>query len=154
MGLKIKDIKSINFYGKVLFLILSFLPDKIEQSQKEKMEESSKLALENIIKLLRSSEKKFKLGNFKGAIHDKRKVNIILKLKSDDKEIIEKFREELSRLYFSKFDLIFDHKLIIDELKKNEIIKLLRLKSEEKYKKGDFKGAIKALRRSEKYLAK
>ena len=118
------------------------------------MEDSNKLALENVIRLTRSSEKKFMQGNFKGAIDDKRKVNAILKSKSSDYEIIEKFKEELSNLYSSKFDLIFDHKLRIDNLKKNEIIKFLKKKSEDKYKKGDQKGAIKALRRSEKYLSK
>ena len=118
------------------------------------MEDSSKLTLENIIKLTRSSEKKFKKGNFKGAIDEKRKVNSILKFKSGDFEIVEKFKEELTNLYASKFDLIFDHKSRINESKKNEIINLLREKSEEKYKKGDFKGAIKALRRSEKYFSK
>tara|TARA_B100001109_G_C18406967_1_gene264585 strand:+ start:134 stop:490 length:357 start_codon:yes stop_codon:yes gene_type:complete len=118
------------------------------------MEDSNKLALENVIRLTRSSEKKFMQGNFKGAIDDKRKVNAILKSKSSDYEIIEKFKEELSNLYSSKFDLIFDHKLRIDNLKKNEIIKFLKKKSEDKFKKGDYKGAIKALRRSEKYLSK
>ena len=39
-------------------------------------------------------------------------------------------------------------------LKKNKIVRLLEQKSDEKYNKGDFKGAIRALRRSEKYLAK
>ena len=118
------------------------------------MEESSKLDLENVIKLTRSSEVKFKQGNFKGAIDDKRMVNSILKFKLGDQEIVEKFKEELSNLYSSKFDLIFDHKLRIDELKKNKIIKLLKEKSEEKFQKGDYKGAVKALRRSEKYFSK
>ena len=36
------------------------------------------------------------------------------------------------------------------EIKK--IVNLLEQKSDEKYRKGDFKGAIRALRRSEKYL--
>ena len=35
------------------------------------MDDSNGLILGNIIKLTRSSEKKFKLGNFKGAIDDK-----------------------------------------------------------------------------------
>ena len=65
-----------------------------------------------------------------------------------------KFKEELFFLYASKFDLINDHKLKIDESKINEIVKLLEQKSDEKYNNGDFKGAIRALRRSEKYLAK
>ena len=117
------------------------------------MEDSDELMLGNIIELTRSSEKKFKLGNFKGALDDKMKANLILKSKSFDKKIIEKYREELSNLYSSKFDLIFDHKLKIDEIKINKIVKMLELKSEEKLKKLDYKGAIKALRRAEKYIS-
>ena len=117
------------------------------------MEDSSELLLENVIKLTRSSEMKFKRGNFKGAIYDKMKANAILKSKSCDKKIIEKFREELSILYSSKFDLIFDHKLKIDEIKRNKIVKMLENKSREKLKNLDYKGAIKALRRAEKYLS-
>ena len=116
------------------------------------MENSGELILGNIIKLTRSSEKKFKLGNFKGALDDKMKANSILKSKSCDKKIIKKYREELSSLYSSKFDLIFDHKLKIDEIKINEIVKMLESKSEEKLKNRDYRGAIKALRRAEKYL--
>ena len=115
------------------------------------MEDSVELILGNIIELTRSSEKKFKLGNFKGALDDKMKANAILKSKFCDENIIEKYREELSSLYASKFDLIFDHKLKIDEIKINEIVKLLERKSEEKLKNLDYRGAIKALRRAEKY---
>ena len=118
------------------------------------MKNLAELTLENIIKLTRASERKFKQGNFKGAIKDKREVKNILNSKLVDIKIYEKFKEELSKLYFSKFDLIYDHKLIIDELKRHEIIKSLEKKSNEKYKKGDYEGAIKALRRSEKYLSK
>ena len=117
------------------------------------MKDSNELILGNIIKLTRSSEKKFKLGDFKGALEDKMKANGILKSKSCDEEIIEKYREELSSLYSSKFDLIFDHKLKIDEMKINEIVKMLERKSEEKLKNLDYKGAIKALRRAEKYIS-
>ena len=117
------------------------------------MEDSGELILGNIIKLTRSSEKKFKLGNIKGALEDKMKANAILKSKSCDEKIMEKYKEELSTLYSSKFDLIFDHKLKIDEIKINEIVKLLEHKSEEKLKKLDYRGAIKALRRAEKYLS-
>jgi len=115
------------------------------------MEDSGELILGNLIKLTRSSEKKFKLGNFKGAIDDKMKANAILKSKSCDEKILEKYREELSNLYSSRFDLIFDHKLKIDEIKINEIVKMLERKSEEKLKNLDYRGAIKALRRAEKY---
>ena len=117
------------------------------------MEDSGELILGNIIKLTRSSEKKFKLGNFKGALEDKIKANEILKYKSCDEKIIEKYREELSNLYSSKFDLIFDHKLKIDAIKRNEIVQMLERKSEEKLKNHDYRGAIKALRRAEKYLS-
>ena len=117
------------------------------------MEDSGELILGNIIKLTRSSEKKFKLGNFKGALEDKIKANAILKSKSCDEKIMEKYKKESSSLYSSKFDLIFDHKLKIDEIKINEIVKLLEHKSEEKLKNHDYRGAIKALRRAEKYIS-
>ena len=118
------------------------------------MPNSEKLCIENIIKQTRSSEIKFREGNFKGAVEDKREVRCLLNSQFCNEDILKKFKEELSILYVSKFDLINDHKLRIDESKINKIIKLLEQKSDEKYKVGDFKGAIKALRRSEKYLAK
>ena len=117
------------------------------------MKYSNELILGNIIKLTRSSEKKFKLGNFKGAVDDKMKANAILKSKSCDVKIIDKYRQELSRLYSSKFDLIFDHKLKIDKMKRNEIVKMLEQKSKEKLKIFDYKGAINAFRRAEKYFS-
>jgi len=72
---------------------------------------------------------------------------------ASSENIIEKYREELSRLYSSKFDLIFDHKLKIDETKRNEIVKMLEQKSKEKLKSLDYKGAVKAFRRAEKYFS-
>ena len=117
------------------------------------MEDSGRLILGNIIKLTRSSEKKFKLGNFKGALDDKIKANEILKSKSCDEKMIQEYRKELSSLYCSKFDLIFDHKLKIDEIKRNEIVKMLEQKSKEKLKSLDYKGAVKAFRRAEKYFS-
>ncbi len=127
--------------------------DSINLGSDKEMKDSNELILGNIIKLTRSSEKKFKQGNFKGAIDDKMKANAILKSKSCDKKIIEKYREELSRLYSSKFDLIFDHKLKIDEIKRNQIVKMLEKKSKEKLKSLDYKGAVKAFRRAEKYFS-
>ena len=58
------------------------------------MEDASKLALANVVKLIRSSEKKFKQGNFKAAIDEKRKANLILKFQSINEEIIDKFKKE------------------------------------------------------------
>ena len=120
---------------------------------KKKMEDSGRLILENLIELTRSSENKFKQGNFKGALDDKIRANAILKSKSCDEKMIQKYRKELSNLYSSKFDLIFDHKLKINEVKINEIVKMLERKSQEKLKSLDYRGAIKALRRAEKYLS-
>ena len=120
---------------------------------KKKMEDSEELILENLIKLTRASENKFKRENFKGALDDKIKANEILKSKSCDDKIIQKYRKELSSLYSSKLDLIFDHKLKIDKIKINEIVKMLERKSQEKLKNLDYRGAIKALRRAEKYMS-
>ena len=117
------------------------------------MQYSDKLSIENIVNQTRSSERKFKEGNFIGAIEDKREVRFLLNSKFCDKDIVRKFKKELSSLYSSKFDLINDHKLRLDESEIEKIVNLLEQKSDEKYRKGDFKGAIKALRRSEKYLA-
>ena len=114
---------------------------------------SDKLCIENIVNKTRSSERKFREGNFKGAIEDKREVWSLLNSEFCDEDILKKFIKELSNLYSSKFDLINDHKLRIDELKIKKIIQFLEEKSEEKYNKGDFRGAVRALRRSEKYLA-
>ena len=116
------------------------------------MKDYSEFVLENVIKLTRSSERKFKQGNFKGAIDDKMKAHLILKSRTCNEKIIAKFLKELSRLYSSKFDLIFDHKLKIDEIKRRKIVKIFEDKSKKKLKTLDYKGAIKALRRAEKYL--
>ena len=117
------------------------------------MKDSGRLILENLIQLTRSSEKKFKKGNFKGALDDKMKANAILKSKSCDEKMMQKYRKELSSVYSSKFDLIFDHKLKIDETKINKIVKMFERKCEEKLKNLDYRGAIKALRRAEKYFS-
>ena len=117
------------------------------------MEGSGRSIFENLIKLTRSSENNFKMGNFKEALDEKMKANEILKSKSCNKKMIQKYRKELSILYSSKFDLILDHKLKIDEIKINKIVKMLKSKSEDKLKNLDYRGAVKALRRAEKYIS-
>ena len=112
-----------------------------------------KLSIEKIVNQTRSSERKFKAGDFKGAIEDKREVKRLLNSKFCDMGIFKRFKQELTCLYSSKFDLINDHKLRLDESEIKKIVNYLEQKSDEKYRKGDFKGAILALRRSEKYLA-
>ena len=126
--------------------------DRINLGQIKKMENSDALILKNLSMLTKSSEKKFKQGNFKGALEDKMKANEILNSKVSDEKIIEKYKKDLSSLYSSKFDLIFDHKQKIDFTKRNKIVKILKEKSQEKLKILDYKGAIKALRRAEKYI--
>ena len=69
--------------------------DRIDFRSARKMEDSGRLILENLIKLTRSSENKFKLGNFKGALDDKIKANAILKSKSCDAKMIQEYRKEL-----------------------------------------------------------
>ena len=106
---------------------------------------------EQIIGLTRSSDQKYRKGDFKGSLEDKLMVRSLLESNSCDKKIKDILKKELTRLYSSKFDLIYDHKKRIDDQKRNKIINSLENKSKDKYVKGDFKGAIKALRRSEKY---
>ena len=143
----------MNYLSIKKFKLFFLYADRIDLRSDKKMEDSGRLILGNLIKLTRSSEKKFKLGNFKGALDDKMKANAILKSKSCDEKMIQEYRKELSSLYCSKFDLIFDHKLKINSIKINEIVKMLERKSEEKLKNLDYRGAIKALRRAEKYIS-
>ena len=115
------------------------------------MKDSMKKLEDKIIGLTRSSDQKYKEGDFKGAFEDKLEVRSLLSSNLCDKNIKDSLKQELRRLYNSRFDLIYDHKKRIDDKKKSTIINSLENKSKDKYVKGDFKGAIKALRRSEKY---
>jgi len=115
------------------------------------MENSKKNLEDKIIALTISSDQKYKEGDFKGSLEDKLEVKALLESKLCDKNTKEILKKVLTRLYSSKFDLIYDHKKRIDDLKRNKIINSLENKSNEKYRRGDFEGAIKALRRSEKY---
>ena len=114
---------------------------------------SDELTIQNILNHIRSSEVKFKERNFKEAIEERREVRNLLNSKYCDEEVLKKIKKELSCLYSSKFDLINDHKIRLNASEINSMVNFLVQKSEEKYQKGDFKGSIRALRRSEKYLA-
>ena len=72
---------------------------------------SDTLTLKKVIQITRSSEEKFKQGDFKAAVEDKRSVRVILNSKTLDKKVIEEFKVELSKIYNFKFDLINDQKL-------------------------------------------
>tara|TARA_Y100001933_G_scaffold229644_1_gene246106 strand:- start:116 stop:469 length:354 start_codon:yes stop_codon:yes gene_type:complete len=116
------------------------------------MENTQKDILSKIISLIKSSEIKYKDKKFKESLEDKLEIKSLINEKvSTNKEIMDKYKQELSKLYSSKFDLIKDHKRKIDDKKRMEIIKLLEKKSQEKLLNCDYEGAVKALRRSEKY---
>ena len=120
------------------------------------------------------SNSRYKNGNFQGAIEDKRKAKAIRLFeiaksyefdnnKIDYKNILlgtfikmdlePKYHVLIkgSEIQKSKYDLISDYRKVISEKRKQEVIKKLEVLSESKYKIGDFKGSIKAIRRSEKY---
>ena len=58
---------------------------------------------------------------------------------------------KVSKIERNKYDLIADYKKVISNKKKEEVIKKLESLSESKYKSGDFKASIRAIRRAEKY---
>ena len=120
------------------------------------------------------SNSRYKTGDYQGAIDDKRKAKKIRLLeinksneldntKIDYKNILlgtfKKMDLELkyialikgSEIRKSKYDLISDYKKVISEKRKEEVINKLEFISESKYKIGDYKGSIKAIRRAEKY---
>ena len=120
------------------------------------------------------SNSKYKNQDYKGAIEDKRKAKKIRLLeisqfpeadnsKIDYKKILlgtfiemdlePKYNTliKVSKIDRSKYDLISDYKKVISKKKKAEVIKKLEFLSESKYEFGDYKGSIKAIRRSEKY---
>ena len=120
------------------------------------------------------SNSRYKHGDYKGAIEDKIKAINIKKLETDNSQeyhnikidyrnillgtFIKKDLEpkyfaliQVSKIRKSKYDLIADYKKVISKKRKEEIIKKLELISESKYKSGDYKGSIKAIRRAEKY---
>ena len=114
--------------------------------------ENSQITLSKIINLIKSSENKEKEKKFKESLEDKLEIKSLMSENfRSNKEIMEKYKQELSKLYSSKFDLIKDHKIKIDDKKRIEIINLLEKKSKEKLMNCDYEGAVKALRRSERY---
>tara|TARA_Y100000589_G_scaffold261265_1_gene251415 strand:+ start:483 stop:833 length:351 start_codon:yes stop_codon:yes gene_type:complete len=115
------------------------------------MENNKKKLRDKVIELTKSSDKKYREGDFKGSLKDKLEVKSLIESNLCDENIKVMVKKELTSLYNSKFDLISDHKKIIDDQKRYKIINSLEKKSKEKYRNGDFEGAIKALRRSEKY---
>ena len=100
----------------------------------------------SIEELLKSSELKYKAGDYKGSILNRRSACSCFKLREEYRLFIQQ-----SKTAKSKYDLIKDYKSRIDENKKKLIIDKLETKSEYKYNCGDYKGSIIAARRAEKY---
>jgi len=120
------------------------------------------------------SNSRYKNGDFKGAIEDKRKAKEIRLLEIDKYKRFDNTKIDyrnillgtfikidlepkynalikVSKIQKSKYDLIADYKKVISKKRKEEVMKKLEFISESKYKSGDYKGSIKAIRRAEKY---
>ena len=120
------------------------------------------------------SNSRYKNGDFQGAIEDKRKAKEISLFEIDKSNEFDNIRIDYknillgtflemnlekkynvliksSKIRKSKYDLISDYKKVISNSRKEEVIKKLEFISESKYKLGDYKGSIKAIRRAEKY---
>ncbi len=108
--------------------------------------ESSKEHFISSKKLLESSEYNFRKGAYREAIYERRKAREIIGSQ-------EKFTALVKELILnrSKYNLIADYKIRINELKRIEILKHLQERSDSQYNSGDYKGCIRSLRRMEKY---
>ena len=120
------------------------------------------------------SNSMYKNGDYQKAIEDKRKAKKIRLLEIDQCKELDNNKIEYENILFgnfiktdlepkynalikaskmrkSKYDLISDYKKVISEKRKEELINKLEMISDLKYKIGDYKGSIKAIRRAEKY---
>ncbi len=103
--------------------------------------------------LIHSSELKYKNGDFKGAVADKKQANRLFLSNLNIIGIEDQFYALLkdSVMGNPKYDLIQDYKVRIDAPKRAEIISRLEALAESKYEAEDYKGAIRAMRRADKY---
>ncbi len=120
------------------------------------------------------SNSRYRNGDYLGAIEDKRKAKSIYRLENEAPLEFIDFRIDYkhillgtflnadlepkyttliktSKIKKSKYDLIDDYKKVIGEKRKEEVINKLEIISESKYKIGDYRASIKALRRAEKF---
>ncbi len=166
------------------YLNCGFLNDKLGDNHSAIDDFSKSICLEakidNInqrskdISLSGRSNSRYKNGDYKGAIEDKRKAKRIRLLEIDKSKELENSRIDYKNILLgtfiktdlepkykalikvsiirkSKYDLIADYKKVISIKRKKDVINKLEIISESKYKIGDFKGSIKAIRRAEKY---
>ena len=120
------------------------------------------------------SNSSYKNGDYQAAIEDKRKAKKIRLLEIDESKKLDNTKIDYknillgtfikidlepkynalikgSKMRKGKYDLITDYRKVITDKRKEEIINKLEIISESKYKIGDYKGSIKAIRRAEKY---
>ena len=95
----------------------------------------------------------FEYNQFSGLKNIKIDYKKILLGTFDEIDLEPKFNTliKASKIIRSKYDLIADYKKVISEKKIKELIKKLENLSDFKYKIGDYKASIIALRRAEKY---
>ncbi len=181
-----KNIDSLQTQDDIALAYLNcgFLNDKLGDNLSAIDDFSRSISFESKIEIIKQRSKdisfsgrsnsRYKNGDYKRAIDDKRKAKKIRLLEIhksnkldnttiDYKNILlgtfikidlePKYKAliKCSSIQKSKYDLIADYKKVISEKKKEEVINKLELISESKYKIGDYKGSIKAMRRAEKY---
>tara|TARA_B100000579_G_scaffold400432_1_gene382086 strand:- start:452 stop:1093 length:642 start_codon:yes stop_codon:yes gene_type:complete len=166
------------------YLNCGFLNDKLGDNLSAIDDFSRSICLEDELDIINQRSKdisysgrsnsRYKNGDYKGAIEDKRKAKKIRLLEIDKskesdntkidyknillgtfvkKDLEPKYKVLIKggKIRKNKYDLIADYKKVISDKRKNEIINKLEIISEKKYKTGDYKGSIKAIRRAEKY---
>ena len=179
--LKYKEINCSNEDCGICYLYCAFLNSRISKYDEAIKYFSNAISIEykiseieRVIKILAylgRSEVKYKIKQYKGSIIDRKQYKKLIKNKYPNLFLIISELENLSssqtylnqyvykiKLFISlsekrisKYDLIQDYKKKINSSRINEIIDKLQTIGNEKYKIGDYKAAIKAIRRSEKY---
>ncbi len=116
-------------------------------------EQEEALIFKSFKEMMELSELSYKRGDYKKSFLERLKAKEFIIGDLDDEVIIDKFKLLYKSLNFhnSKYNLINDYLLKINEKKKLALSKYLENQSISKFKSGDYKGAIRSLRRSEKY---
>jgi len=166
------------------YLNCGFLNDKLGDNLSALDDFSQSIFFESKIDIIKQRSKdisfngrsnsRYEIGDYQGAIDDKRKAKKIRLLEIyksneldntqiDYKNILlgtftkmdlePKYNAliKVSKIRKSKYDLIADYKKVISDKRKEEVINKLEVISRSKYVIGDYKGSIKAIRRAEKY---
>jgi len=181
-----KNIDSLEKQDDIALAYLNcgFLNDKLGDNLSAIDDFSKSISLETKIDIINQRSKdisfsgrsnsRYKNGDFKGAIEDKRQARKIRLLEIDNFNDLDNIKIDYknillgtfleidlepkykilikgSKILKNKYDLIADYKKVISNKRKEEVINKLEVISESKYKIGDYKGSIKAIRRAEKY---